>query len=68
MLYEKAGNNSREIFRLLKIHEMTGIGDYDPTGVWNAGFNRARVRMHIRNVGIADQDQRRHVDLMEARQ
>jgi hypothetical protein len=65
---KKVCDDCQELFGFLDIHEMTNIGNHDSARVGNGGLDGSRVRVDVRDVGIADQDERWHMNLVQTRQ
>ena len=64
----ETNDEAAEFFRLFEIHQMTSIGQNHATGTVDPRFDHASVRMDIRNVGIAGEQQGWNANLMQARQ
>src|SRR3984885_16343755 len=60
---KKVCDDCQELFRFLDIHDMANIGNHDSARVGNGGLDGSRVRVDVRDVGIADQDERWHMNL-----
>jgi hypothetical protein len=52
----------------IELGKMSAVGQHNALRTWDAGLDGAGVRVDIEDVVFSDDDQRRHGDLVQARQ
>jgi hypothetical protein len=66
VVFEEVDDGLAEFFGLFEVHEVAGVGDYDAAGPGDAGLDCSGVRVDIRDVGVADQEQGWDVNFRQA--
>src|SRR5215472_8322501 len=64
--FDKADHALAEFPWFLEIHDVAGSHNHLTTRTGNASFDRAGMRMHVGDVGIPDEKQRRHMNLVQS--
>src|SRR5947208_8641980 len=62
---EELGDEAVELVGPLQVGQVAGLLDHHPPGAGDPRLDRPAVGMHVGDVRLADEDERRHLDLAE---
>src|SRR5215467_5814334 len=68
VVFQELYDNPAELGGFFEIHEMANVTDHHAAGSRNTGFDGARVRLDVRNVGVANKQKGWNVNLSQTRQ